>query len=354
MEAVKIRRKLILACLMSLSLILSLSIGEVFAATGNQSNTTTNTSVKANFTIKEICNASSRVNNLSDTYNIVPNYVEIYSNQTDYQITLPQFIQLLTDGLLKVNAGSKTSVVLKNVSYPSAPVNNFKAGVIYKTEYLDLATKIKSFIATNGRVPNYVTTSLGTMRYEPAVAMFSKIMVYYDLNKRLPNYVTMKAWNTKRPVYIVSDNILGNQSDTNRVNAIVSQLKSLGIPAYACGIGPQCHLTVLGNATVPQNALVVEIAGGADAAAIAEKAGAWYKNLKGDRKVFDLFLSTATRITGLDWLPRSWDDNYSPSSFKGVARPDLVLLNNGYDYIEGITPSDVKSMVYFILKETMT
>lgn len=59
---------------------MSLCIGDVTAISGNQTNTINNTNT--NFTIKEVANASSRVTNLSQTYNIIPNYVEIYNNQT--------------------------------------------------------------------------------------------------------------------------------------------------------------------------------------------------------------------------------------------------------------------------------
>jgi hypothetical protein len=355
MEAVKINHKMMLALILSLSMTMSLSIVNDFAVAGNQTNTTNNTNINTNFTVKEVSNASSRVTNLSHNYNITPNYVEIYSNHTDHQITLPQFTMLLTNSILNINNNIKTPITLKNVAYPTTPVNNFKSGVIYKSEYLSIAQKIKNFIITNGKVPNFTNTSLGLMRYEPVVLMYSKIMNFYNINNRLPNYVTMSAWNANRPVYITSDNINNNKADTSRINAIINELKNLGVPTYAAGIGPSANINILENNKVPQNALVVDIVGGADAGCISEMKGKWYKSIKGQRKVFTLLLSTSSvRITGLNWLKRAHDDNYDPSSFTGVARPDLILLNNGYDYIEGISPSNIQSMVYFILKETMT
>lgn len=256
---------------------------------------------------------------------------------------------------MNVNNNIKTPITLKNISLPTAPANNFKSGVIYKAEYLSIAQSINNFITANGRIPNYISTSLGIMRYEPAVLMYSKIMNFYLINNRLPNYVTMSAWNANRPVYITSDNINNNIVDTARVNAIINELQMLGVPAYAAGIGPSANLNVLENNTISQNALVVNIVGGADAGCIAEMTGNWYNSIRGERKVFTLLLSTSSvRITGLSWLTRAHDDNYDPTSFTGLARPDLVLLNNGYDYIEGILPSDIQSMVYYILKETMT
>ena len=92
----------------------------------------------------------------------------------------------------------------------------------------------------------------------------------------------------------------------------------------------------------------VEIAGGACAGTIWEKGTTWYKNLVGNKKVFIAFTSGATKITGLSWLPRSHDDNFSPSSFKGLANPDQFLLKNGYNYFEGLTNSNVNQLVQSI------
>ena len=325
MEAVKINIKMMLVLIISLSMTMSLSIVNDYAVNGNQTNTTNNTNINTNFTVKEISNASSRVTNLSNTYNITPNYVEIYSNQTDHQITLPQFTVLLTNSVLNVNNNIRTSITLKNVAYPTAPLNNFKNGIIYKAEYLSIAQNIKNFITTNGRIPNYINTSLGLMRYEPAVLMYSKIMDFYNINNRLPNYVTMNAWNANRPVYITSDNINSNTADTNRINTIINELKLLGVPAYSAGIGPSASINVLENNTIPKNALVVDIVGGADAGCISEMTGKWYKSIKGERKVFTLLLSTSSvRITGLTWLARAHDDNFDPKSFTGEL--DHILI----------------------------
>jgi len=43
----------------------------------------------------------------------------------------------------------------------------------------------------------------------------------------------------------------------------------------------------------------------------------WYKSINGTRSVFTVFLSPAKVITGLEFLERTHDDNYSPTSFTG-------------------------------------
>ena len=63
---------------------------------------------------------------------------------------------------------------------------------------------------------------------------------------------------------------------------------------------------------------------------------------KANRLVFFAFnANTAKNITGLSWLERAHDDNYSPSSFKGIANPDTYLKNHGYDYMYYTSASQI-------------
>jgi hypothetical protein len=215
MEGGKINSRLLYAILIffSLSLALPLCINSVSATTVNQTihtNSTTKiintnsssitpnknlasgspntTSVsQTSFSLSQVNNATTRVKSFVDTNKRLPNYVTI-SNQ---EVTMPQFLQLVTEDLINTNAGSKTSVRMGSVSIPPNPSESFTSGDITKTEYLKIANSILAFINSNGRVPNYVTTSLGTMNYESLIYDYSKIMNFYLTNKKLPNYVSV-------------------------------------------------------------------------------------------------------------------------------------------------------------------
>jgi transglutaminase-like putative cysteine protease len=215
MEGGKINSRLLYAILIffSLSLALPLCINSVSATTVNQTihtNSTTKiintnsssitpnknlasgspntTSVsQTSFSLSQVNNASTRVKSFVDTNKRLPNYVTI-SNQ---EVTMPQFLQLVTEDLINTNAGSKTSVTMGSVSIPPNPSESFTSGDITKTEYLKIANSILAFINSNGRAPNYVTTSLGTMNYESLIYDYSKIMNFYLTNKKLPNYVSV-------------------------------------------------------------------------------------------------------------------------------------------------------------------
>ena len=109
---------------------------------------------------------------------------------------MPQFLELLTAGLLKVKSGSSGSITLKSVSSPISPTQSLKIGNINKSEYLVIAGKVTSFVNSNGRVPNYASSTLGKIQYDSIVYMDSKILNFYYTKNVLPNYVSMKPWQT--------------------------------------------------------------------------------------------------------------------------------------------------------------
>ncbi len=213
MEGGKINSRLIytILILLSLSLALPLCLNTVSATTtGNQtlhtnnSNTTSNTSNTSNkslasgspsttnvskttFTLNQINNASARIDSFVNTNHRLPNYVTI-SNQN---ITMPQFLQLVTQDLINTNSGSKASIALESANTSTNPSDNYKSGNILKSEYLSTANKVLAFINSYGRAPNFATTSLGSISYESLIYDYSKIMNFYLTNNKLPNYVSV-------------------------------------------------------------------------------------------------------------------------------------------------------------------
>jgi len=160
----------------------SLAAGSISSA-GTSSQTVT-------FTIDQLNQAASNVKSFIDTNDRLPNYVTI----SGQQITMPQFLQLLGNTILNINSGKTSSITLKDPDNPLNPIESVKSGSIQKTEYTQLAENLNSFINTNGRLPNYVTSSLGKIRYESLIYIFSKILVFYDTNNRLPSSVSITPW----------------------------------------------------------------------------------------------------------------------------------------------------------------
>ena len=309
------------------------------------------------FSVSQIKDAASRVKAYVETNRTLPNYVTIGTTQ----VQMPDFLKLLTSALLQINSGTNNPIVLKSFTAPTSPKDSLAAGNMLKSEYLKIASDVKNYMDSTGKTPDYAyKTSLGTyFGYQNMIYTFSKILNFQKTNNYLPNYVSVKAWSAiantvltqARPVYITSDNINGVTTDINRINTIVNGLKALGLTAINWGLGPNTHMSVLQSSSVPVNALVVDIYGGACAGTIYEMGSSYYKKLVASREVFCVWIPPATDITGLAWLPRSHDDNFSPSSFTGLAHPDQYLLSNGYQYIYS---GDLNAIIASIYKQATT
>ena len=150
------------------------------------------TKVSKNFTVSQITDAAARVKAYIETNHKLPNYVTIGTTQVE----MPEFLKLLTTGLLQINNGTTTSITLKDINSAAKPSESVKSGNITKAGYLDLAKRVNAFINTNGALPNYATSSLGKLNYQSLTYTFSKIMAFYKTNEKLPNYVTVKPWST--------------------------------------------------------------------------------------------------------------------------------------------------------------
>ena len=178
------------------TLILTLCISTaVSAATTNHTvNNSTNMAAGSTSTTTISCSqldkSANNVKKFIDTNNRLPNYVTI----NNYQLTMSQYLLLLDQGVINLKNGNTGSITLKTINSANSPLQTIKSGTLTKTEYVKLAGNLKTFINTNSRLPNYISSSLGKMRYESLIYMYSKIVIFYGDNKRLPNTVSVKSW----------------------------------------------------------------------------------------------------------------------------------------------------------------
>ena len=182
------------------SLVLFINVSDVSAtnATATQLTTTssqshaTPVSPKVTFTKAQINAASKNVKKYVEKYNKLPTTVTIKNTK----VKMPQFMMLMSDNLAGIKNGSNTPIILKNVKSASSSKQSIKSGTLTKAEFLKLNGKINAFINKNGRVPSYMWTSLGKMRFETMVYTYAKILNFYKSNNRLPNTVTVDPWGS--------------------------------------------------------------------------------------------------------------------------------------------------------------
>ena len=134
--------------------------------------------------------ASSGVKNYTIATSHVPGYV-VVSNKN---VTTPAFLNTISTYTVELNKNVKTPVTLTSVAKPQSPMGSAK-GTIKKSEYVNIANNIMGYIAKNKAAPNYASSSLGNIRYESLVYMFSKIIDYYHTYNVLPNTVLVSNIN---------------------------------------------------------------------------------------------------------------------------------------------------------------
>lgn len=130
--------------------------------------------------------AASGVKNYTESTTDVPGYV-VVSNKNS---TAPSFLKTITIWTNQLNNGITTPVTISSVNNPTGPSGS-ATGTLSKSEYLTVATNVKNFINSNGRAPNYASSSLGNIRYESLIYAYSKILDFYKTNGRLPNTVSV-------------------------------------------------------------------------------------------------------------------------------------------------------------------
>jgi hypothetical protein len=161
--------------------------------------------------------------------------------------------------------------------------------------------------------------------------------------KYSPTKMNIRSVADKTPVYITSDNIINTATDNARINNLVVGLASKGVYAVNYALGPNSHYSVLKDANVPQNALIIDIYGGACAGTIWEMTKSYYKNYRSSRTVYSIWINTKTDISTLSFLARAHDDDFTPlyGSGKSGAFPNFVDTNNdgvfepGAGYVNG-------------------
>lgn len=344
----KIKRKLFLSVLMLLGLALVLNIGTSAAATVGDTHSpkvktvdpVKNAVVISNKIIKvkfnePIKNGNKWIVLKNSKGSVKPTVSTVKGNTLTIvpKTALAKGVKynlVLHSGSVKDLAGNRASKYTTSFSVSSLTLSQIKSGLV----------RAQKFYNKNYRLPNYI--SYGSTKIP--ISTFKKVLASQGLKIKT---VSAKAIESgTQPVYITSDNIINRGTDNTRINSIVNGLRAMGIKAYNMGLGPNTHVQVLQSSQIPRNALVVDIYGGACAGTLYEMGSKWYKSIRGTKEVYTIFWPPAKVITGLPFLVRAHDDNFSPASFTGLAHPDQYLLKNGYNYLYSGSITAIVSAIY--------
>ena len=142
------------------------------------------------FRFKDIVNASSRLRTYVEKNHKLLATIEV----NGYKMNITSFAYLLAKAVDNVNSNKTSNIALVDVkSNYSNSGNSSINGKLTKAQYIKLSDTLASFIESNGRVPYYITTTIGKVSPNLYIFGLSKTLDFYSDNNRLPNSLTLNA-----------------------------------------------------------------------------------------------------------------------------------------------------------------
>ncbi|MPL62989.1 hypothetical protein SDC9_08609 [bioreactor metagenome] len=162
--------------------------------TNSSTNGSNSSSSSGTISLANIKDAGSRIELFVKNNGVLPNYVLINGKQ--YSMT--EFLYLASATIVNINKGINTGIVAKTFKNPSNPSGSSINGNIYKSDFVDLASRVSSYMLKNGQAPNYGSSKLGNIQFQTLVLGFSKILDFTKTEGRLPNYLTLNVKSTDK------------------------------------------------------------------------------------------------------------------------------------------------------------
>lgn len=211
-----------------------------------------------------------------------------------------------------------------------------------KNESQSLKTTNKSNIKNND--PKVVLAALDNI---------SENNITIQRKNQLNDSSTIK-WNLNatKTVYLTSDNIIDKKTDMKFLKRVASNLKSNGINVIMDPYAPNPNQVPRSIKNAPKDSAIVVInyncagtikdltisIGGPQTNGKTDK-GYLYEYAKDLNGIIYVNVSPDTILTNCSYLPRAYDDEFSPGSFEGLNEPAEYLLENRITLIDNIQPS---------------
>lgn len=163
--------------------------GSAAAESGDVSTLSSGQAAGITVSQSELFSAASRVKSFINKNHRLPTSVTV----GDSQLSMAQYLQLVTQGFYDLNYGKSRSIVVDDVDNPSSPKASVASGNIPKSEYVQIARSVIDYIDQNGQAPNYISSSIGSIRFDSLIFTFSKIVNFYESNNRMPTNVAVSS-----------------------------------------------------------------------------------------------------------------------------------------------------------------
>lgn len=137
--------------------------------------------------IKQLAAASNTVKKYIKKNGKLPSTVKI--GGASY--SLEEYLYLASKAIINLHSGNKAKIAIKTVEAPNKAKSCSNLGELY--DYLAVAKKVIKYADSKGKMPDSVSSDVGTIGYKGIVYAFSSVMGHYSDKGRLPTYVSVKS-----------------------------------------------------------------------------------------------------------------------------------------------------------------
>lgn len=107
----------------------------------------------------------------------------------DGAYTVPQFLALMNQALLMIEGVYTGDIVSFLVAEPEKNRGDVIYDVLFDEEYLEINHVVYAYCVSNNQAPDNATSSVGDIKYETLVYMYSRILDFYATESVLPAFV---------------------------------------------------------------------------------------------------------------------------------------------------------------------
>ena len=105
--------------------------------------------------------------------------------------TLAQFLYLAAIATININNGDLSDLNSKDATNPSNYTKCANLGNL--VDYISVAQAIIDYVNANGKAPESISSSVGTLTFDGLVYAFARVVAFYGNNQQLPAYVAIKS-----------------------------------------------------------------------------------------------------------------------------------------------------------------
>ena len=155
-------------------------------------------------TLKEVISASKYVRDYIIENEKLPSKVKVGS--LDYSTA--GFLYLACKAIINLKSGSDADISVYKVYYPKKPGAASDMGNLY--DYLSVAKSLVKTSESEGIMPNYVSSNIGSIGYKGAVYALARVVAFYGDYGKMPAYTAVKSLSEATTSNLNSKNTISN------------------------------------------------------------------------------------------------------------------------------------------------